>query len=178
MIAFALLNAIYVGAISVLGPTVAKGAIGEDGWGLVLSGEAAGLFVMTLVMLRVPLRRPLTLGMLGAAAIGIPMSPMGVHPQLPALLASFVLAGAGAQLFAIAWNVTLQENIDPHMLARANSYDTLGSSIATPIGQLTYGPLGAALGNAKVLATSGVTFVAICLLTLSSRSVRQLPRRQ
>ena len=64
------------------------------------------------------------------------------------------------------------------MLSRAYSYDALGSFVAMPIGQIVYGPLGAAFGYEKVLVVSGIAYVAICLLTLLSRSVRDLPRRQ
>ena len=72
----------------------------------------------------------------------------------------------------------MQENIDEDMLSRAYSYDALGSWVAMPIGQLAYGPLGAAFGYEEVLVVSGIAYVAICLLTLLSRSVRDLPRRQ
>ena len=42
-----------------------KETFGEQGWGLVLSAESAGLVLMTIVMLRVPLQRPLLLGHAG-----------------------------------------------------------------------------------------------------------------
>ena len=53
----------------------------------------------------------------------------------------------------------------------------LGSYIAMPIGQLAFGPLGFAFGNSRVLVASGVAYAAVCLLVLTSRSVRDLPRR-
>ena len=52
----------------------------------------------------------------------------------------------------------------------------LGSFVAMPIGQLAYGPLALAFGYRDVLVVSGVAYVAICLLTLMSRSVRNLQR--
>ncbi len=71
----------------------------------------------------------------------------------------------------------MQENIEDSMLSRAYSYDSLGSFVAMPIGQVAYGPLGAAFGYEEVLVVSGIAYFAICLLTLLSRSVRDLPRR-
>jgi MFS family permease len=68
----------------------------------------------------------------------------------------------------------MQENIDDEVLSRAYSYDALGSFVAMPVGQIVYGPLGAAFGYRKVLVVSGVVYLAVCLLTLSSRSVRAL----
>ena len=68
VLAFGFLNAIHIGAVFTLGPAVAKETIGEQGWGLVLSAESVGLVLMTVVLLRVPLQRPLLLGMLGIVA--------------------------------------------------------------------------------------------------------------
>jgi len=62
------------------------------------------------------------------------------------------------------------------LLSRAYSYDALGSFVAMPVGQVLYGPLGDALGYRPVLVVSGLVFGAACLLTLASRSVRNLER--
>jgi len=79
-------------------------------------------------------------------------------------------------VFSIGWNVAMQENIEDSMLSRAYSYDALGSFVAMPVGQLAYGPLGAAFGYRDVLMWSGVAYATICILTLLSRSVRSLER--
>jgi MFS family permease len=177
VLAFGFLNAIHVGALLTLGPVVAKDTIGEQGWGLVLSAEAVGLLAMTLVLLRVRLGRPLLFGMLGISLLGVPLVLLGVEPHLGLLLVVMFVAGAGQEVFGIGWNVAMQENIDEEMLSRAYSYDALGSWVAMPIGQLAYGPLAEAFGYEEMLVGSGVAYVAICLLTLLSRSVRNLPRR-
>ena len=62
------------------------------------------------------------------------------------------------------------------MLSRVYSYDMLGSFVAMPVGQLVFGPLGAAFGYGPVMMASGAAYVVICLLTLASRSVRELRR--
>ena len=87
-----------------------------------------------------------------------------------------VVSGAGMEIFSLGWNLAMQENIAEDMLARAYSYDALGSFVAMPIGQLAYGPLGEAFGYEPVLITSGVVYLGICVLTLSVRPVRVLPR--
>jgi hypothetical protein len=177
VIAFCALNAIHSGAIFILGPSVALETFGEQGWGLVLSAESAGLIVMTIVMLRVPLQRPLLLGMLGISALGLPILMLGVRPELGVMIVAMFVAGAGTEVFSIGWNLAMQENIDAQMLSRAYSYDALGSFVAIPVGQLTFGPLAAAFGYRDVLIVSGVLYFGICLLTLLSDSVRDLPRR-
>ena len=77
----------------------------------------------------------------------------------------------------MGWNLAMQEHVEERMLSRAYSYDALGSFIAMPIGQLAWGPLGEAFGNSRVLIVSGIAYVVICALVLTSSSVRRLPRR-
>jgi MFS family permease len=176
VLAFAFLNAIHVGAWFTLGPAHAKDTIGEQGWGFVLSAESAGLLVMTLVLLRVRLRRPLLLGMLGFSLVGIPQIIFGAQPELWLLVVLAFVAGAGVEVFSMGWNLAMQENIDDDMLSRAYSYDALGSFVAMPVGQLLFGPLGEAFGFEAVLMISGVATIVISLVTLLSRSVRTLDR--
>jgi MFS family permease len=177
VVAFCFLNAIHSGAIFVLGPTVALDTFGEQGWGLVVSAESAGLIVMTIVMLRVRLERPLLLGMLGIATLGLPILLLGVRPELVVMIVAMFVAGAGTEVFSIGWNLAMQENIDEEMLSRAYSYDALGSFVAIPVGQLAFGPLAETFGFKDVLVVSGIFYFGICLLTLMSDSVRDLPRR-
>lgn len=177
VLGFGFLNAIHAGAIFTLGPVVAEDTIGRQAWGIVLSAEALGLLAMTVVMLRVPLQRPLFWGMVGCSALAVPMLILGLDPHLVALVVAAFIGGAGVEVFGIGWNLAMQENVDEGMLSRAFSYDMLGSYVAMPIGQLAWGPLGAAFGNSRVLVVSGLAYAAVCLLVLTSRSVRDLPRR-
>ena len=174
--AFGVLNAIHTGAFFTLGPPVAKDTIGEAGWGLVLSAESLGLVAMTVVLLRWRLERPLLLGMLGVTTLAIPIFMLGTDPVLVALVVAAFIAGAGTEVFGLGWSLAMQENIDERMLSRAYSYDALGSFAAMPIGQLVYGPLGAAFGYEQVLVVSAVVYVAVALSTLLSPSVRNLRR--
>jgi MFS family permease len=177
VLAFCGLNAIHSGAMSTLGPVIAKQTIGEQGWGVVLSAEAAGMLLMTMVMLRVRLERPLLFGMLCISLVGLPMILFGVYPHVGLLAAAMLAAGAGVAVFNLGWNLAMQENVDESMLSRAYSYDALGSFVAMPIGQLAAGPLGAAFGYTHVMIGAGIAYVAICLAALASASVRALPRK-
>ena len=60
------------------------------------------------------------------------------------------------EVFSLGWSLAMQENIEERMLSRAYSYDMLGSFVAIPVGQLVYGPLGAAFGYDDVLVVSGI----------------------
>jgi MFS family permease len=176
VVAFGVLNLIHAGAWNTLGPVHAKDTIGEQGWGYLLSAESLGLLAMTAVMLRRRLERPLFRGMLGISLAGVPILLFGVSDELLPLLVVAFLAGAGIELFSLGWTLAMQENIEERMLARAYSYDALGSFVAIPIGQLAYGPLGEAFGYGDVLVVSGLAYAAIALLTLLSPAVRNLRR--
>ncbi|MGH3444518.1 MAG: MFS transporter [Nocardioidaceae bacterium] len=176
VLAFGFLNAIHTGAWYTLGPVVAEQTIGKQGWGFVLSAESVGLLVMTAVLLRVPLKRPLLVGMAAIAFEALPLLLLGIEPVLVLLVAATFLGGIGSATFGIGWDLSMQEHIDQTMLSRAYSYDALGSFVAMPIGQLVAGPLGAAFGFRDVLVVGGIGYAAICLLSLTSRSVRTLRR--
>ena len=79
---FGVMNAIHMGAWFTLGPALARETIGVRGWGLVLSAESVGLLLMTLVMLRVRLQRPLLAGMLGMSVFALPLFMLGLDPHV------------------------------------------------------------------------------------------------
>jgi MFS family permease len=170
------LNAVQSGAWSTLGPPRAKETFGIAGWGLALSAQSVGLIVTTLVMLRRPLRRPLFSGMVGVGVTAFPIAVLGWYPHLGVLMVTTFFAGAGIEVFVNGWSLAMAENVPEDMLSRAYSYDMLFSVVAVPIGQLTFGPLGAAYGYRDVLILSGIVYAVICALTLTSRSVRDLRR--
>ena len=176
VLGFSVLNAIHAGAWFTLGPARAKETIGEQGWGLVLSAEAVGLLLMTLVLLRVRLERPLLVGMLGIMALGLPIYMLGAHPHLLWLVLATFIAGAGTELFNMGWNLAMQEQVPDEMLSRAYSYDALGSFAAMPVGQVLFGPLAVAFGFTDVLVVSGIVYVVVCGLVLLSPEVRRLAR--
>ena len=176
VVGFGFLNAIHAGAWFTLGPARAKETIGVQGWGLVLSAESVGLLVATVVMLRVRLRRPLLTGMAGIALLGLPILLLGAAPHVGLLVVATFVAGAGTEVFSMGWNLAMQEHVPEEMLSRAYSYDALGSFVAMPVGQVAFGPLALAFGFTDVLVVSGVAYVVVCLLVLSSRSVRHLER--
>lgn len=175
--AFAILNALHEGGLTLLGPVQAtRTSIGEHGWGLALSAQAVGALVVTLVFMRWSIRRPLLLGMLGNALFGVPMLVLALWPETTPLVAVCFLSGIGVQVFSLGWALAMQENVPDEMLARAYSYDQLGSFALIPVGQLAMGPLAIAFGVTEVLLVAGLLYVAVCLVALVPSSVRRLGR--
>lgn len=176
VLAFGVLNAIHSGAWLTLGPVIALGspAVGETGWGYALSAQAVGLLLLTVVMLRLRLRHPLRVGMLSMLGMALPLLALGTEPSVPLLVVTSFLAGAGVEVFSIAWQTTIHERVAPSHVARVSAYDMLGSFVAIPIGQTAAGPLAAGFGSREVVLWSAGLFVVVVFLTLAVPEVRGL----
>lgn len=177
VVSFGITNIIHAGAVAVLGPAIAEDTIGRQGWGLVLSAEAIGLLAMTVVLLRIPLRRPLLWGMAGISLTAFFVAALGASPTLLVLVITAFIAGAGAEIFGLGWSVSMQEHVPNSMLSRAYSYDYIGSFVAIPIGQIMAAPLAASVGAAPLLIWSGVIYFVVCIITLMVPAVFKLDRK-
>ena len=127
-------------------------------------------------MLKVRLQRPLLWGMVGCTFFGVPLVALGVHPHLVLVMVAAFIGGAGIEVFGLGWNLAMQEHVPDEMLSRAYSYDSLGSFVAIPVGQLAAGPLALVFGIQETILVAGILYVVISLATLGSRSVRDLQR--
>jgi MFS family permease len=176
VVAFGLLNAIQVGAWNTLGPVIAVDSIGKVQWAWVLGAQAAGLLAMTVVMMQVQLKHPVRAGMVGISFMALPILVLGIDPAVLPLMTLAFVAGAGTEVFSIGWQTAYHEHIPNEILSRVSSYDALGSFIAIPIGQLTFGPLASVFDADQVLVVAGILYILIALSTLASASVRNLGR--
>lgn len=176
--AFMIMNAIHVGAWGVVGPYIAKNddRLGIAGWGWVVSAEGTGVLLMTLVLMWVPLKRPLRMGMIGISLFALPLTALGLHPAVVLVAIAAFLAGAGAEVFSTGWSVAMMENVPTDKLSRVSSYDMLGSFVVMPIGTLVYGWLITHADPAVVLTTSAVLYAAIALGTVLVPSVWRMGR--
>jgi MFS family permease len=174
--AAAVLVCVQVGVVSTLGPAIAKDTIGKGPWGLVLSAEALGFLLVSVLLLRVSFRYPLRVGMIGLGMPAVMMLLLGVHPTTLPLLAAGFVSGMGSEIFGIGWTTALQEHIPLESLSRVSSYDALGSFVAMPVGQILAGPMASWFGPDKVAIGGGIVFAATSLATLASPSVRNLQR--
>lgn len=175
---FCAVNAAFTGAMTVLGPLVAEGTVGRDGYGLVLAVQGAGLVAGGLLAIRWRPTHPLRAGVALTALTALPALALAQHPTLPVLVAAAFLPGVAIEQFGVAWDVSLQQHVTPERLARVYSYDMLGSFLAIPVGQIAVGPLAEHVGIQRaLLGCAAIILVATCL-ALSTSSVRQLRGRE
>jgi MFS family permease len=177
-LAFMVMNAIHIGAWGVAGPYIAKNdpRLGITGWGWVLSAEGAGILLMTLLMMWLPLRRPLRWGMLAVSLLAVPLAAMGLYPQALVVAVAAFAAGAGVEVFNTGWNVTEMEQIPGDKLSRVASYDMLASFVAMPLGTLAFGWLIGHVDVSSLLAGSAVVYAVIALGTMLVPSIWRMGR--
>lgn len=174
---FLVVNAALAGAEGVLGPVVADRTIGRSAYGLVLAASAVGLVVGAVVALRYRPHRALRFGVIVILAMALPALGLALSPTIAVLAVTFFLSGIASDLFGVAWDVSLQQNITADRLARVYSYDALGSFLAIPLGQIVVGPLAAAVGTRTTLLGLATAVTVATGLALTSRSVRNLERQ-
>ncbi|WP_067504371.1 MFS transporter [Actinoplanes sp. TFC3] len=157
------INAVFYGALMVLGPAVADQTIGRSAWGLVLAAWAAGMAVGAVIAMRLRVRRLLLAGVAGMVLIVPLILSLALVPQvLTLLVAAALLAGTGFGQFGVAWETTMQENIPSDKLARVYSYDLLGSLVAMPAGQVAAGPVAESVGTrTALLCAAGILALTV-----------------
>jgi MFS family permease len=174
---FGLVNAVFVGGFNVLGPVVAEhGLGGAAAWGIVLAAESAGAVAGAALMVRYRPARLLRAASLGVPLLALPLLALAVPLAAGLVAAAAFAAGAGIEIFAVNWNVAMQEQVPADLLSRVSAYDALGSYALTPAGTAAAGPLAAAVGVTAALAGAGILILASVACVLCVAEVRHLTR--
>jgi MFS family permease len=173
-LAFTVLNIIQMGVWQVLGPVMAKQSIGAGSWGMVLSTRAVGLLLMSTLLIRMTVKRPLISVLLWFPVSAAPLVLLGLRAGTPELAAGAFVQGLGFAFMGVVWDTVRHTHIPPDMMSRATSFDDLGSWVAIPVGQLSVLPLAAVAGATRVALVGGVVYAAVGLLPLTVGAVRRL----
>ncbi|MFE3661196.1 MFS transporter [Streptomyces sp. NPDC059165] len=173
-----IINAVFYGALTVLGPAVADQTIGRSAWGLVLAAWAAGMALGAVIAMRLRVRRFLLAGV-ASMFLNVPlMLSLALAPQVLMLLAAAaLLAGIAFGQFGVAWETTMQQHIPPDKLARVYSYDLLGGLMAMPAGQVAAGPVAQAVGTeSALLCAAGILALTVGAM-VAHNGVRRVEHR-
>jgi predicted MFS family arabinose efflux permease len=138
-----------------------------------MAGFASG----GLVSLRWRPRRLLLAGTCFLALTACFPAAMAVSESLLVLLAGAFAHGFGLEIFSVAWDLAIQQNVAPDKLARVYSFDMVGSFIARPLGLALTGPVAEAVGYRSWLTVVTAVILASTVGALMSSDVRRLERR-
>ncbi|WP_194891502.1 MFS transporter [Catenulispora pinisilvae] len=173
-LAYTVVNLVQMGAWQLLGPVLARGTFGAGGWGAILSCRAAGALVMSVLMVRLNVKRPLLAGQLAMTVAAVPLMLLGVNASVVAIGAATFCAGLASSFGSVLWDTALHTHVPNEMMSRAVAYDQFGSYCAIPIGQLSVIPLATAFGARHVALAAGVIFLGSMVAPLALGSVRRL----
>ncbi|RZT84554.1 putative MFS family arabinose efflux permease [Pseudonocardia sediminis] len=124
-----------------------------------LTGYTAGALLGAVIISR---WRPHARGWSALAGLGVyAVAPLALLVPLPiaVVVAAYVVAGIGIELFNVPWFTAVQREVDPATLARVSSLDFLLSYGLAPLGLALIAPAIAAFGLAPVLLTCAVACV-------------------
>jgi MFS family permease len=175
-LAFTVVNIIQAGVWQVLGPVLAEQSIGAGNWGLVLSSRALGLLLMSTLLIRMTVKRPLSSALMWSSAAATPLVLLGAGAGTPVLAAGAFVQGLGFAYMSVIWDTARHTHIPLGMISRATSFDDFGAWLATPVGQLSVLPLAALAGPTHVALYGGLVFAVVALAPLGVRAVRELGR--
>jgi MFS family permease len=164
-------------AVYVLGPVLAERELdGASSWAFIVAAFGVGSIVGNVIALRAPVRRPiliaaaaLVVGSTQAVIIGSGLGTLGIG-----LLEG--VAGVAVALFFTLWDMSLQEQVPPGVVARVSSYDFASSVGLMPLGLALAGPVSDALGLHETLALMSAVGVVVALGWLAAPSVHRLRR--
>lgn len=171
---FAFFQLVYLPAVMVLGPVIAKESLGGPAaWALIVSALGIGSIVGNVVALRMRPARPLAVAFLVILGVVPGLVLMAIPSSALAIAAVSVVAGAVVGLANTLWETTLQHGVPADRLSRVAAYDWMGSTALRPVGFAIVGPVAAAAGIAPTLLGIAVLVVGGTAAVLAVGEVRR-----
>ncbi|MGZ4353780.1 MAG: MFS transporter [Gaiellaceae bacterium] len=174
---FALVNAVGMSCLLVLGPIVSKESFnGPVSWGLIDAGLAGGLVAGGVAALKLRPRRPL----LSAPVAGLALVPVlallavGWSPLL--VVAAALVYGVALAVFEALYMTELQNEIPHDKLSRVMSYDLLASFAFIPIGAPLVGAAATWIGVREMLWFGAAVVLGASVAPLAFDSIRRSRR--
>ena len=156
--------------IMALGPVVARQWLGGvSAWAAILAAMGIGGIVAGAVAAWMHPAKPLAWVVWGSI-LWLPVLPLlALHAPVWSIAVAAALFGFDNTLYWTFWGTTVQQRVPKDVLARVNSFDSLGIYGPSPVAYLLIGPAVALLGISGTLLTGGV------ILTVAMVAVGLLP---
>ena len=171
----ALYQAAVIAPMMVLGPVVARDALGGAGaWGAILSATGIGAVLGGLASLKVRFARPLLLAALLMLADLPQLASLAVPATVVVIAAAALLAGAAGGIYGTVWDTVQQAHVPGGALARVSSYGWFATTALQPVGYTLAGAAAGLIGVAPALWTAFAIELAITAAFVAVPSVRRL----
>ncbi len=161
----------------VLGPIVAKSTLGGvAAWGGIGASAASGALVGSVLALRVRLRsRQIGAYLAMGACVPLPFAALASGKLVLVVVAS-LLSAASVSFGVVMLDTAVQGSIEPDVIARVDSLDSLTSFLPMPVGLLSAVAVASALGMRSTLVGLACLAAVTNFLPLLSAGVRNLGR--
>jgi MFS family permease len=170
-------NAIFFPAFLVLGPTVAREALGGSGaWVLIASAFGVGTVAGGAIGILIRARRPLLVSQVSVFIFVLPLLLLASEVSPVVIAFGALLAGAALSVAEVLYGTTIQEQIPAQAMARVSAYDWFGSLALQPVGFALAGTLAAGIGNSRLLLGEAALLVCTQGAAILVPSVRRLER--
>jgi len=176
-VSFAVINAVNVAPLQIMGAAIVTPVLGAVAWGALLTGRTAGMLVAGTALVRWRLRSPLVTGRVVGVLAALPLFGLATTDNFPALLVFAFLGGFGFSILTVTYDTTLHSEIPLSMLSRVSAWDDLIAFAAIPVSQLLIGPLSDAFGYRELAFWSATGLIGATLLPLVAPSLRAVSRR-
>ena len=174
---FVVINLVWSGAYTILGPLVARERLGgAAAWGTILAANSAGMILGGVIALRWHPRHPMRVGVPCVVALAAPLAGLATTRSAWLIAALALAAGLFLEIFEVNYAVSFQTHVPAPLMARVSSYDGLVSLSAAPLGYALAGPLASAFGTAPTTGASAVLIVLASLAAFLVPAVRRLGR--
>lgn len=168
-------NILLAASFFVLGPVVAQKSLGgAPAWGAILTAQAIGFIVGSLVAARFRPRRPVQTAALLTAGFALPVFALGTTLPVVVIAVAAFVAGACIDLYGVVFDTSLQKRIPPESLSRVMSYESVGSMALVPVGSAIVGPVADRVGAETTLLAAAVLIVLAGPVMLLVRDVRRV----
>ncbi|MFI2548653.1 MFS transporter [Streptomyces rochei] len=171
------LVAAWLAGFQLLGPLVAaEQYAGARDWGLIQAAFTSGLLVGTLVCLRWKPYRLLTVAVVAAGALALPLAAMACTVPLPVVLPATALAGVGLDVAIVAWATAFQQRVPQAEQGRMSAFNGVGERLAIPMGYLIAALAAHSWSSQAVLLACAGMIAAATVLNLCVPDVYRINR--
>ncbi len=171
---YGLLNLLAFAPFFVLGPSLfAAIAGGARTWGLIASATGMGGIAGGLLVLRVPIPRPLLAIQVATALLATPLVMLALHAPALLLAVGSATFGVALAVVNVLVQTSLQDSIPPDFLSRVSSLVGLAAMGLGPIGFALCGPVASLIGTERALSLGAGALLLTVVVLLSSRDVRE-----
>jgi MFS family permease len=170
---FALFQFVVLSSWLVLGPVVARRSLGgAQSWGAIVAAFGAGSVIGAALLYRLRVARPVRTAFLVLLVYVVALVALALALPVPVIAACALIAGWSAATADTLWQTAMQTNLPGEVLSRVSSYDWLGSTLFLPVGLAVVGPVASVAGVEATLLGVSALFVAVTLVLLLGRAIR------